>query len=164
MATSAFRSTTRRSDCAGKAEVSGGGLLVVPSTPTHGDGRRSRRDPSPSPSINRGHYGGKPSASSNSFHRRSTSMSDFSSAKYLSDCSSTTAHRSASTSRNYRSSSGIKGGTRSVCPSDSEVLPFFLSISFVMLVYACVYSVCVCIQCICICMCACMYTCTEVEE
>ena len=149
MATSAFRSTTRRSDCAGKAEVSGGGLLVVPSTPTHGDGRRSRRDPSPSPSINRGHYGGKPSASSNSFHRRSTSMSDFSSAKYLSDCSSTTAFRSASTSRNYRSSSGIKGGTRSVWPSDSEVLPFpflFHSSCWCMCVYIVYMYVCVCMH------------------
>eukprot|EP00250_Pteridium_aquilinum_P004781 c14987_g1_i3 orf=408-983(+) len=92
MATSAFRSTTRR-DC----QVGGSGSSAepggVPSTP------RAKRDPSPSPS-GRG------------FHRRSTSMSDFS-ARYLSDCSSTSDFRTS-----YNKSS--RAGRHSVCPSDSE--------------------------------------------
>ncbi|KAH7426913.1 hypothetical protein KP509_10G021600 [Ceratopteris richardii] len=88
MATSAFRSTTRRG-CATSAASDANG---VPSTP------RSKRDPSPS---GRG------------FHRRSSSVSDFS-ARYLSDCSSTPDFRSS------RRTSAMHGGRRSVCPSDSE--------------------------------------------
>ncbi|MCO5584604.1 hypothetical protein L7F22_038535 [Adiantum nelumboides] len=90
MATSAFRSTTRRNCQIGGYSTSaeGGG---VPSTP------RSRRDPSPS---------GK------GFHRRSASVSDFS-ARYLSDCSSTSEFRSF-----YNK--GSRTSQRSDCPSDSE--------------------------------------------
>ncbi|KAI5061168.1 hypothetical protein GOP47_0023673 [Adiantum capillus-veneris] len=93
MATSAFRSTTRRG-CSGSGTDANG----VPSTP------RSKRDPSPS---------GQGS------HRRSSSMTDFS-ARYLSDCSSTSEYRSS-----YRRTSDIHGGRRSVCPSDSENEPDF---------------------------------------
>ncbi|KAI5084666.1 hypothetical protein GOP47_0000835 [Adiantum capillus-veneris] len=90
MATSAFRSTTRRNcQISGySSSAEGGG---IPATPL------SKRDPSPS---GRG------------FHRRSASVSDFS-ARYLSDCSSTSDLRSC----NNKSS---RTGRRSVCPSDSE--------------------------------------------
>ncbi|MCO5556753.1 hypothetical protein L7F22_010305 [Adiantum nelumboides] len=95
MATSAFRSTTRRGCSGSKEKTDASG---VPSTP------RSKRDPSPS---GRG------------FHRRSSSVTDFS-ARYLSDCSSTSEYRSS-----YRRTSDINGGRRSVCPSDSENEPDF---------------------------------------
>lgn len=89
MATSAFRSTTRRN-----CQIGGSGSAEthdVPSTP------RARRDPSPS---GRG------------LHRRSSSMTDFS-ARYFSDCSSTSDFRSSYTK-------GSRTGRSSVCPSDSE--------------------------------------------
>lgn len=90
MAMSAFRSTTRR-NCqigGGSSSTEGGG---VPSTP------RSKREPSPS---------------GRSFHRRSASVTDFST-RYLSDCSSTSEFRSS-----YNK--GSRTGRGSVCPSDSE--------------------------------------------
>ncbi|KAH7297351.1 hypothetical protein KP509_26G066400 [Ceratopteris richardii] len=90
MATSAFRSTTKRS-CQIDNGSSARELDSVPSTP------RSKRDPS---------------SSGRGFHRRSSSVTDVS-ARYLSDCSSTIEYR---TSYNK----GLKTGCRSVCPSDSE--------------------------------------------